>query len=173
LFSSPQPPSPAAIVSSSTVSTSHGVRQPASPFLPHHQQQHTTVRTNDNVQFSRLGTNNRGHEFLVMLDQHRFNYPGWQKDYWVLEEKHHTLIRPQFEQELHKLVEKQNIYCGNRSHPRLVALDNLKPHLGYPDWQADVTDAEWMHVNSQETLPAFNNHLCSMEQKQLAFQAVS
>ena len=41
---------------------------------------------------------------------------------------------------------KQRLHDGDRSHPRVVALDETKAYLSYPGWRSDAAKAEmaWM-----------------------------
>ena len=59
---------------------------------------------------------------------------------------------------------KQKINLGNRSHPQLQALDNLKrAGLTYIGWEEDLRKAEEKHV---EYPSLFDGHLEKMQRKQ-------
>jgi hypothetical protein len=44
------------------------------------------------------------------------------------------------------LIEKQNMHDGDRSHPRLIALDSCAFQLNYPGWKKDAKGIEDKHV---------------------------
>ena len=54
----------------------------------------------------------------------------------------------EFRNAVHKLNEKQRAFEGDRSHPRLVALDRLSETLSYPGWEQDVKNCEETHFQN-------------------------
>lgn len=95
----------------------------------------------------------RSHPDLVRLDRLKLSlsYPGWEADFRAADEKHIT-APDIFNDCMFKLIEKQRIYHGDRTHPRLVALDSQS--WSYPGWQVDFTKAEQAHVEWE------NNYRC-------------
>lgn len=83
-----------------------------------------------------------------------FSYPGWEEDYQAaqtaFEETQKTHGNPMSCTEclnaVHRLHEKQRVHDGDRSHPRLVALDKL--NLSYPGCEEDIQNAEQAHFDN-------------------------
>jgi len=92
----------------------------------------------------KVSVGDRSDKDLKFLDSLRLTYPGWEKD-WQQAFDHYiggfTLRCFGFK---FCLTEKQRMHEGDRSHPRLVALDSLK--LTYPGWQKDAHKYEQKHV---------------------------
>ena len=103
----------------------------------------------------KLSVGDRSDEELIFLDSLRLSYPGWEKD-WQDALRQYTLGYYQWSDSRIKfsLTEKQRMHNGDRSHPRLVALDSLQ--LTYPGWEEDATKYERQHTSSLggfESLP--------------------
>ena len=74
-------------------------------------------------------------------------YCGWERDYRDAEDAHNERsYSTDFPKALRKMKVKQKMHEGDRSHPRLVALDAIVQTLSYPGWQADVQQIEKMHA---------------------------
>ena len=83
------------------------------------------------------------------LVKEKFSYPGWEDDYEIAREAYDEDmpgVSADFQNAVHRLNEKQRIFEGDRSHPRLVALDQLS--LNYPCWEDDVKNCEEAHFNN-------------------------
>jgi hypothetical protein len=84
----------------------------------------------------------RSHPDLVKLDSLRkagLSYKGWEKDLSDAEDAHEQRsYSADFPKVLRKMKVKQKLHEGDRSHPRLVALDAIVPMLSYPGFEADV-----------------------------------
>jgi len=102
----------------------------------------------------------RSHSNLVLLDNLNVNYHGSESDIMEAEEIH-TSKPFMFPDKLHEIREKQRMFEKDRSHPRLVALDQLK--LTYPDWERDKIKAEDYHVRIPDL---FMSKLMGMKEKQ-------
>ena len=86
-----------------------------------------------------------------------FSYPGWVGDYEVAQREYESMTQSrqyvggktgpsmEFRKSVHKMNEKQRVFEGDRSHPRLVALDRLSDTLSYPGWEEDVKNYEEAH----------------------------
>jgi hypothetical protein len=96
------------------------------------------------------------------------SYPCWQDDYRAAKEKHESLSL--FRTYLHKLIEKQCMHDGIRTHFRLRELDS--DSWSYPGWQADVKKAEEGHVEWGDDDTLFNQVLQEMRDKQQRFAGV-
>jgi hypothetical protein len=80
---------------------------------------------------------------VKFLDSLHLTYPGWKK-HW--EQVFDIYLRGYgIDHERFCLTERQRIHDGDRSHPRLVALDSLR--LSYPGWEEDVKAYEKRHVS--------------------------
>jgi hypothetical protein len=92
----------------------------------------------------KLSVGDRSDIDVKFLDSLRLSFPGWERhwqealDYYI---RGHDMknIGTRF-----CLTERQRMYEGDRSHPRLVALDSLR--LTYPGWKKDVHKYEQRHV---------------------------
>ena len=102
----------------------------------------------------KLSVGDRSDEELIFLDSLRLSYPGWEKD-WQKALRHYTrgYYNSSTSHINFSMTEKQRMHNGNRSHPRLVALDSLK--LTYPGWEEDVKKYETKHTSS--TLGGFES----------------
>ena len=63
------------------------------------------------------------------------------------------------------LQETQRIHDGDRSHPRLVELDNIRGTLTYDGWEADVDEAVTIH-KSNSPLDTFETCMETMKRRQ-------
>jgi len=75
------------------------------------------------------------------------SYPDWEKDFRDAEDAA-VQGSMDFPQTLRRMKVKQKLFDGDRTHPRLIALDALLAKgLTYPGWQADIKQIENMHAN--------------------------
>lgn len=92
------------------------------------------------------------HSWLVAPKEGTYNYPGWEDDYKLAreaaDESNVSLPIPsvKFRNAIHRLNEKQRVFEGDRSHPRLVALDQLV--LTYFCCEDDKKNAEKAHFDN-------------------------
>lgn len=95
----------------------------------------------------RMHDGDRSNERLIRLDAHVFTYPGWQLDVQKLEEGH-VLHKNGifFDNALQGMINKENVYNGDRSHRNLTELDRLRKALSYPGWEQDFISAEQHHL---------------------------
>ena len=88
----------------------------------------------------KISVGDRSDRDVKFLDSLCLSYPGWEKNW------QHALNHYMQGFELKNsgmrfcLTERQRIHEGDRSHPRLVALDSLQ--LTYPGWEKDVETFE-------------------------------
>jgi hypothetical protein len=91
-------------------------------------------------------------EIQDYVDGIDFNYAGWEDDYetavTAYANNHQSATSAAFRNAVHRLTEKQRVHTGDRSHPRLVALEQLAEALTYPGWQDDVEQAEQSHFET-------------------------
>lgn len=81
------------------------------------------------------------------LVKESYTYDGWEKDYTVAKEAaSESTTSLSFRNAVHRLNEKQRAHEGDRSHPRLVALDRLS--LTYPGAEDDIRNAERAHFDN-------------------------
>ncbi|EJK55762.1 hypothetical protein THAOC_24469, partial [Thalassiosira oceanica] len=80
----------------------------------------------------------RSDSWLMRLDSLHLTYPGWEKDVQSAMRQYSDGCAPLFD----SIEERQRVYEGDRSSPRLVALDNLKTLLSYPGHESDVAAIE-------------------------------
>jgi len=111
----------------------------------------------------RMFEGNRSHPNLVVLDSLVLTYSAWAKDVAAAEDAH-TSKPFMFREKIKEIKEKQKMFEGDRSHPRLVSLDAMR--LTYDDWEKDVKKAEEYHVKFPELL---EGKLAGMKEKQLMF----
>ena len=109
----------------------------------------------------------RSHPQLRALDNLKraglTTYTGWEADVRKAE-KYHVEYPNLFDCFLGEIRKKQKIHLGDRSHPQLQALDNLKrAGLNYTGWEADVRKAEKYHV---EYPNLFDGFVGKMQRKQ-------
>ncbi|KAL7553367.1 hypothetical protein ACHAWF_016651 [Thalassiosira exigua] len=110
------------------------------------------------------------HENLMFLQSLNLSFPGWigEVETAVVDHKNGLDI----DQYKFSLPERQRIFEGNRSHPRLVALDSL--NLTYPGWEEDVNEAEKLHVGSifctDGMFASYKSYLKLLEDKQSSYE---
>lgn len=105
----------------------------------------------------------RSHPNLQQLDALCLTYDDWQRDVVAAEEAH-TSKPFMFREKLQEIKEKQKMHQGDRTHPRLMALDSLR--LTYNGWQRDFKKAEEYHAKFPEL---FQGKLSGMKEKQKMF----
>jgi len=109
----------------------------------------------------------RCHPQLILLDSLDLSYPGWEEDVQEAEEAHtgmKTFVK--FDQKLWEIQEKQRMYEGDRSHPRLLELDSFK--FTYTGWMDDLLIAEEQHVTSRSF--NFKRKFEGMKRRQKMFE---
>jgi hypothetical protein len=114
-----------------------------------------------------LVAGDRSHPNLVRLDGLCISYPNCKQDIADAEEAH--LQGYGFEDKFRVMNERQGVFRGDRSHPRLVKLDLLSPSLSYPGWEADVDRAEKLHLTAEIEFfkkARFNEMMEGMRNKQ-------
>ena len=105
---------------------------------------------------------NRSHPRLKILDGNSFEYPGWQQD--VSKAEHYHVRFPElFKQKLIGMQEKQKMYAGDRTHPNLVALDEIAKQINYPGYEQDLKEAGKAHTDLPQE---FNSRLFIIQEKQ-------
>lgn len=115
------------------------------------------------------------HANLAKLDELRptLCYEGWELDFRDAEDAHSEREHSfDFPKTLRKMKVKQKLHDGDRTHPRLVALDAIMQHLSYPGWQVDVRQVEKMHAEVPYRANAdigFNSKLRSLSLSQNLF----
>ena len=112
------------------------------------------------TQKQKMFDGDRSHDNLQRLDSLILTYPGWQQDFNKAEEAH-THMPLEFDSRLFEIVQKQKIFVGDRSHPRLIALDACS--FTYPSWQRDFAKSQEYHVRYPEL---FHGKLTGMKEKQ-------
>jgi len=116
----------------------------------------------------KVNNGDRSHPNLVTLDRLKkaLSYAGWEDDFLAAEKSH--LTRPDDLQDYHifKLIEKQRMHYGDRSHKRLRQLDSYD--FNYPGWEADKRIAEEEHVMHKKS-PWFDRILQTMQNRQRLF----
>lgn len=102
---------------------------------------------------------------LVQLDRLKraLSYPGWEYDFIDAEQSY--FIRPHDFQDSHifKLIEKQRMFYGDRTHIRLQKLDSYA--FDYPGFAIDKRLAEMDHVMHKKS-PRFDQILQTMKNRQ-------
>ena len=84
----------------------------------------------------------RNHPDLVFLYSLELMFESWEQEFENAMEAHRNGFSIGYH--MFALQERQRMFEGDRSHPRLVALDTLK--LSYPGWEEDANVAEKQHV---------------------------
>jgi hypothetical protein len=106
----------------------------------------------------------RSHPNLQRLDSLKLNYPEWKEDF-ATAEKDYQCGDYWFGQRLFVLEERQRMFNGHRSHPRLCELDSC--FVSYPGWEEDVRKAEEAHIQQVEGgSPTFAACLQGMKNKE-------
>ena len=107
----------------------------------------------------------RSHPNLLRLDGLSISYPNRIHDIAAAEEAH--LQGYGFEDTFRVMKERQRVFLGDRSHPRLVELDSLA--LSFPEWETDVERAEQLHLTAESVCfkkARFNEMMEGMRNKQ-------
>lgn len=109
----------------------------------------------------------RSHPNLKLVDsfKRQLTYPRHNDHLLDLERYHLDGDTYLFDQCLHKVTESQQIYEGDRSHPRMVQLDNILPSLNYNGWERDRDKAMKEHIANKEGF-AFKRMIIGMKRKQ-------
>ena len=88
----------------------------------------------------------RSDPLLMSLDSLLLTFPGWEGGLQTAMKRykdgHPSCL---LDHEMYTLEERQRVYDGDRSSPRLVALDELKTRLSYPGHEIDVAAMEEQH----------------------------
>jgi hypothetical protein len=81
----------------------------------------------------------RSHPNLKLVDEFRreMTYDGNKRDINEMEKAHLEGDTFTFEQAVFKIKECENMYYGDRSHPRLMELDSLRCQVTYNGWKKD------------------------------------
>eukprot|EP00536_Pseudo-nitzschia_multiseries_P007558 jgi/Psemu1/287198/fgenesh1_pg.179_\ len=90
----------------------------------------------------------RSHPNIVALLKLQLSYPGCEKDVQEALQVHYTLPVTMFPDAIHSLRVKQDLYRKDRSHWRLVKLDDLE--LTYPKWREDFIEVEDWHIHNED-----------------------
>ena len=90
----------------------------------------------------------RSDPLLTRLDSLLLTFPGWEEGVETAIEKYRDGYPGLLQHHIYTLEERQRVYEGDRSSPRLVALDELKNRLSYPGHEDDVTDIEEEHFTN-------------------------
>ena len=93
----------------------------------------------------KISVGDRSDEELKFLDSLDLSYPGWEKDRQDALRQYIRGHKSIFSRMKFRMSERQRMHNGDRSHPRLVALDSLQ--LAYPGWEKDVHEYETKHTN--------------------------
>jgi hypothetical protein len=96
----------------------------------------------------RVHNGDRSHSRLVELDSLLLTYPGWKENFekveeWHLENNETHIAELQFKNMIKGLINKQQLFLGDRSHPNLRELYSLD--FNYPGWQEDFSQAKSAH----------------------------
>lgn len=117
--------------------------------------------------------NDRGTiQCLRELDKLKLTYPDWQEDQKVAE-KYFIEYEPTsvFRKKIDAMKNKQRLHDGDRSHPDIRRLDELK--LTYPGCDVDKAEALKRHTGDCFVLDlgsvSFQTWLCKMKKKQEEF----
>ena len=92
---------------------------------------------------------------LKDLKKLQLKYPGYKKDMqklkaWNREHPPNAESNALFQDKLHGLENKNNLYFGNRSHEHLIELDNII--FSYPGWEIDYEVVINAHCTAPEHL---------------------
>ena len=85
-----------------------------------------------------MSTGDHSHEDLVFLASLNLSFSGWEKKVEEAVNRHRSGLKIDLYR--FSLPERQRMFEGDRSHPRLVALDALT--LRYPGHEEDVKEVE-------------------------------
>jgi hypothetical protein len=83
-----------------------------------------------------------------MLDSQSWSYPGWEEEDVDMAEKLNVEYSGQadFDFILQAVMNRQQIHLHGRTHSDLVRIDELKPMLSNPDWEAGFEAADKRHL---------------------------
>jgi hypothetical protein len=90
----------------------------------------------------------RSHPHLKALDAlvGQLNYPDWPQDFQVALQSHYGQDSDwNRHRAIFRLQQRQCIFQGDRSHPRMVELDHLASKSTYPGHERDIKQCEDMH----------------------------
>jgi hypothetical protein len=90
----------------------------------------------------------RSHPNIIALLNLKLSYPGCEADVQEALQIHYTRPYSQFPDKLQSLQAKQDSYKGDRTHWRLLTIDELE--LTYPKWKRDVEALEDWHIHHSE-----------------------
>ena len=93
----------------------------------------------------KLSVGDRSDEYLKFLDSLSLSYPGWKKDWKSAIDSYNRGTHLDCSCIKFSMTERQRMHNGDRSHPRLVALDSLQ--LTYPGWEEDAKKYEAKHTD--------------------------
>lgn len=91
----------------------------------------------------------RSHPNIAALLKLKLTYPGCEEDVKEAIQIHFSRPLTQFPDKIHSLKAKQDLFVGDRSHWRLVLLDDVE--LTYPKWKKDVEAVEDWHLHNAES----------------------
>jgi len=87
----------------------------------------------------------RSHEELVLLDSLNVSYPGWEAEMEEEIEAHRSGLMC-ISRATYTFAERQRVYDGDRSHPRLCLLDATALDLTYLGHEEEVANVEELHM---------------------------
>jgi hypothetical protein len=109
----------------------------------------------------------RSHPNLKLVDEFRreMTYDGNKRDINEMEKAHLEGDTFTFEQAVFKIKECENMYYGDRSHPRLMELDSLRCQVTYNGWKKDFKEAERAHTEFEHDYD-FSRCIAQMKRRQ-------
>lgn len=117
-----------------------------------------------------IATGDRTHPTLKLVDElkEQLTYDGYIKDLQQLEDAHlNGEFSFKIDEMIFQLHESQRIHDGDRSHPRLVELDNIRGTLTYDGWEVDVDEALTIHKSYRDDdSMVFDFHIEGMKRRQ-------
>ncbi|CAB9496951.1 expressed unknown protein [Seminavis robusta] len=90
----------------------------------------------------------RSHSYVKALDALvvHLSYPGWPQDFQLALQSHYQHDNDSNRQKaLFRMQQRQAVFKGDRSHPRLVELDQIATSLTYPGHARDFRQCEQLH----------------------------
>jgi len=90
----------------------------------------------------------RSHPNIAALLKLKLTYPGCEEDVQEALQVHYSRPLTLFPDVLHSLKAKQDEHVRDRSHWRLVKLDDLE--LTYPRWKKDFEAVEDWHIHNED-----------------------
>ena len=114
-----------------------------------------------------IATGDRSHPTLKLVDglKEQLTYDGYKEDLQKLETAYLNGDDYAINNLTFLVQENQRIHDGDRSHPRLVELDNIRGTLTYDGWEADVDEAVTIH-KSNSPLDTFETCMETMKRRQ-------